>query len=185
MTGQSDADEAGAAAPGVRLKRRTEPHRFTIGGAKFAVAPFGSLEKEMAEELARKWARELVDSFDLMRELNVPKGVTARLMEASEGLELSAGFGQFLYATALATIIVEDLSGVVMGEDDAPAAPSRNTFALLFQEVVPLDVAARTYGELFIEKTAGLRLLETGEGKPFAGGRNDISAPPAKPAGDA
>ena len=170
--------------PGRRLKRRTEPHRVEIGGLDFEIEPFGPFEKDMAEEVAKGWARKLVEDLEFSARLNLGRKVLAALLE-EDGLTLSIGLGRLLYAVALGSIIVRAVPGL-QDVDGAPITgkPSPGQLSLLFQENAGPPYH-RSFAALFEEKTDTLRLLEDAEGKPSAGGPAASGDPEARSAGGA
>lgn len=169
----------------IRLKRRADTQTIEVGQVCLEVRPAGAFEKDMAEELARGYARKVVESSELAATLNLSAGVLARLGDLHDGLDFSAGFGLFLYAVALGEIsIVQVLSGVESPDGcPAPFAPSLGDIALLFQENLP-PPSAETYAGAFITRISGLRILEDGEGKGCAAVPGISGGAAANPAGD-
>jgi hypothetical protein len=158
---------------GRRLKLRTEPHTFELGGVTFEAWPAGQFQRDLAETNARNAARQLSQAGQLAESYAMPAGMVSKIVAGSLDfaeecdidvgeLNQLAGYGTHLFAVELGVIVIKSWQGVD-DESGQPIAPSRKAISALFLDVVEPG-KPKTMAIGFLEEVMTLTALEEQEG---------------------
>lgn len=154
-----------------RLKLKTEPEAFELGGVAFKCWPAGQYQRDLAKENAERAARKLAEASELSEAYGMPAGMVGKIVDRSldlgedlelEGVDTLGGFGTHLFAVELAVICIDSWEGVA-DEDGKEVKPSRQAISVLFLDT-ETPGKPRTMATAWLEKVLTLSALEAQEG---------------------